>query len=113
MTTKQEHRLNMYLTVRDFLIPNEPITKELPNFTESFAILKDTISSIQLFGEQQKSDLTGISKQKNQVKETLITMAADISRKIAALAKFRNDIKLHNEVKFTRSELSKVTDVAL
>ena len=113
MTTKQEHRFNMYLTVRDFLTQNEPITKELPNFAENFTILKETISTIQLFGEQQKSDKTGIAKLKNKIKEDLITMAADNSRKIAALAKFSNNIKLLNEVKFSQSDLGKVTDVAL
>lgn len=113
MTTKQEQRFNMYLTVRDFLIPNDPVTRDLPNFTQNFTVLQDTISKIQLSGEQQKSDRTGITKLKNQIKKALITMAVDNSGKIAAMAKFTGNTKLLNEVKFKRSDLGKVTDVAL
>ena len=113
MTTNQESKLNMYLTVRNFIIPNEGVTKELPNFAASYATLLSTISQIQTIGEMQKFDKTGLAIEKNKLKETLITMAADYSRKITALAKFTNNSTLLNEAKFSVSDLGRMTDVAL
>ena len=113
MTTNQESKLNMYLTVRNFIIPNEGVTKELPNFAASYATLLSTISQIQTIGEIQKFDKTGLAIEKNKLKETLITMAADYSRKITALAKFTNNSTLLNEAKFSVSDLGRMTDVAL
>ena len=113
MTTNQESKLNMYLTVRNFIIPNEGVTKELPNFAAIYATLLSTISQIQIIGEMQKFDKTGLAIEKNKLKETLITMAADYSRKITAYAKFTNNITLLNEAKFSVSDLGRMTDVAL
>ena len=113
MTTSQETRLNMYLAVRDFLIPNEALTKDLPNFSSNFAILKETINNIQAITEQQKFDKTGLAKMKKELREKLINLSVDISRKITAYAKFTNNTLLNSEVKFTMSGFSKMTDVAV
>lgn len=113
MTTSQETRLNMYLAVRDFLIPNDLLTKDLPNFAANFAVLKETINSIQSIAEQQKFDKTGLAKQKKELREKLISLSVDNSRKLTALAKFSNNTLLMSEVKFTMSGFSKMTDVAI
>ncbi|MCE5348283.1 MAG: carboxypeptidase-like regulatory domain-containing protein [Bacteroidales bacterium] len=113
MTTIQETRLNMYLTVRDFLIQKESITKDLPNFGTNFNILKEAINGIQSFAELQKSDKTGLARHKNELREKLTTLSLDNSRKITAFAKFSDNTLLHSEVKFTASSLSKATDTGL
>jgi len=113
MTTKQENRLNMYLAVRDFLVTNETITKDLPNFSGNFTVLKDTIEKIQAIGELQRGDKTGITKQKNQIRKTLITLTSDCSRKISAFAKHSNNTTLLTEVRTGKSGLVNVSDVAL
>jgi hypothetical protein len=113
MTTNQESKLNMYLTVRNFIIPNDGVTKDLPNFAVSYAILLSTISEIQGIAEIQKYDKTGLAIEKNRLKEQLIKMAADYSRKITALAKFTNNNTLLNEARFSESDFGRMTDVAL
>lgn len=113
MTTNQEIKLNMYLAVRNFVIANEGITRELPNFPESYATLLSTIGEIQIIAEMQKVDKKGLAIAKNRLKKTLITMAADNSRKISAFAKFTGDNKLLNETKFSESDFVRMTDVAL
>lgn len=113
MTTNQEIKLNMYLAVRNFMIPNEGITKALPNFSSNYAKLLDTINQIQTIGEMQKTDKTGLAIAKNKLKETLKTIAADTSRKLTAFAKFSNNNTLLNETKFTESDFIRMTDVAL
>jgi hypothetical protein len=113
MTTNQEIKLNMYLAVRNFIIANESITRELPNFTGSYATLLSTIGEIQTIAELQKVDKKGLAIAKNKLKKTLITMAADHSRKISAFAKFTGDNKLFNETKFSESDFVRMSDVAL
>jgi len=113
MTTNQEIKLNMYLAVRNFVISNESITKELPNFPESYSTLISTIGEMQTIAEEQKVDKKGFTIAKNKLKKTLITMAADNSRKISAYAKFKGDNKLLNETKFSESDFIRMTDIAL
>lgn len=113
MTTLQESRLNMYLAVRDFLVPNEPVIKDLPNFAANFKLLQETITNIQSFGEQQKFDKTGLAKLKNELRQKLITLSIDNSRKLIAYANFSNNTLLISEVKFTTSGFSKMTDTGI
>lgn len=113
MTTNQESKLNMYMTVRKFLIANDAVTKNLPNFAASFPILQSTIDQIYSIGEMQKSNKTGLTVEKNKLKETLKTLGADYSRKITAFAKFTNDDSLLKEAKFSDSDLVRTSDVDL
>jgi hypothetical protein len=113
MTTKQERRLNRYLTLRNFLIQNEEVTKDLPNFAAFYATLLTIVIQIQDIGELQKFDKTGLAIEKNRLRELLITMAADYSRKITAFAKFTNNNTLLTETRFSESDLGRMTDVAL
>lgn len=113
MTTIQETKLNMYLAVRDFLIPNEQIIKDLPNFTPNLNLLKETIINIQTIAEQQKFDKKGLTMRKNELREKLIVLSVDNSRKITAFAKFTSNTLLLNDVKFTASRFSKMTDTAI
>jgi len=113
MTTKQESKLRMYLAVRDFLVPNEAITKELPEFTPRFTTLQSNIKQIQLIGESQKDVRTGLAKDKKDLKLALINLAADNSRKVYAFADNTNNKALMDEVNFSISDLGRRTDVAL
>jgi hypothetical protein len=113
MTTIQETKLNMYLAVRDFLIPNEALTKELPNFSENANVLKETIVKIQAIAEVQKFDKKGLAKVKKELRLKLIELSIDNSRKIVAYGKFSKNTLLQNDVKFTTSGFSKMTDTGL
>lgn len=103
----------MYLAVRNFTILNEAVAKAIPNFAASYATLEGTIKEIQSIGEMQKEVKTGFAKDKKRLKETLITIAADNSRKLAAVAKFTKNETLMDKVRFSVSELTRMTDVAL
>jgi hypothetical protein len=113
MTNEQQSRLSMYLAVRDFLTPNASITTSLPNFSANTATLQSTIPLIQSTAEQQKIDKTGISDSKKQLKATLVTVAADNSRKLIAFAKFTNNLTLLNEINFTESDFRNSSDTDL
>lgn len=113
MTTNQESKLNMYFAVRNFIIPNETVAKSIPFFTAKYAPFESTIKEIQAISEMQKDAITGIAKEKKKLKESLINISADYSKMLAAIAKFANDDKLMDKVRFRISELRRMTDVAL
>jgi len=113
MQTVQEIRLNMYLAVRNFINLNDTVAKTIPKLSTSFSALEGVISQIQSIGEKQKDVITGFAKDKKRLRETLITIAADNSRKLAAVAKFSKDETLMDKVRFTPTELKRMTDVAL
>jgi hypothetical protein len=113
MTTIQETRLNMYLAVRDFLIQNGAVTKELPNFEENVNFLTATILIIQAIAEEQKFDKKGLARLKKELRVKLIELSVDNSRKIVAYAKFSKNTLLQNDVKFTTSGFSKMTDTGI
>lgn len=113
MTTIQENKLNMYLAVRNFIIPNDALAKSIPFFTEKYAPFEKTIKEIQALSEMQKDSITGIAKEKKKLRAAVINMSADYSKMLAAIAKFAKDDKLMDKVRFRISELSRMTDVAL
>jgi hypothetical protein len=113
MTTNQERKLNMYHAVVNFCIPNAAVTASLPGFDRCLKDLKDMISTIQLSGESQKFDNRGITIEKKKIRSNLVTLAADNSRRIAAMAKFTNNDPLLLEILFKDSDLNRMTDVAL
>ncbi|MGD0340872.1 MAG: carboxypeptidase-like regulatory domain-containing protein [Bacteroidales bacterium] len=113
MNKLQETRLSMYLAVRDFLLQNGEITKDLPNYEANFKDLQKTIEEIQSIAEVQKSDIKGYAKNKLLLKEKLMTLVLASSYKLNAFATFSGDVKLQAEVKITRSKLSKAPDTGL
>jgi hypothetical protein len=113
MTSLQEERLSMYLTFKDYQAPHTSITDGLPNYSENSTLFLNTIPQIQSIWEQQKLSKKGVTDSKNQLKETLIVLTADNARKLGAYAKFTNDAKLAQEVKFSESKLRQVADTAV
>jgi hypothetical protein len=113
MTSKQEGRVSMFMAARDYLIANAIITATLPNYAAFFAAVQTGIISIQSIREQQEFDKTGITANKNQLKNTLIQQAIDVARKLAAYAGYINNTVLQNEIKYTESDLRKSSDTIL
>ena len=110
MTTRQESKLSMYLAVKDFLTTNTAIATPLPNYTGFFTSFQNGIAQIQTYSEQQMFDKTGLSKNKEILRNTLVMLACDTSRKMQAYAKYANNQLLLTETKFTESDLKKVAD---
>lgn len=113
MTTRQESRLKMYLATDDFLVKNEAVTKDLPEFQALFSEFKGGISQIKLIEEQQKNIRTGIARDKKDLKSSVVALAADNSGKVFALATVTNNKPLMDEVNMSISDLGRMTDVSL
>ena len=113
MTTKQRIKVRMYLAIRNFVSINEAIAKIIPKFLESYGVLKTATDDIQLIGEIQGVDKSGVAMDKNKLKDNLIALAVKNSKKITALAKFTNNDTLLKEVRFNESDLIRNQEVAL
>lgn len=113
MTIRQESKNSMYLAVKDYLTANAPTVSALPNYMGYFTTFQGSITQIQTWAEQQMFDKTGISVNKKQLRDTLVALAADTSRKLTAYAKFANNQVLLNETKFTDSDLKRAADTVL
>lgn len=113
MTNLQESRLSMYLAFRDFQTAYTAITNPLPNYTSNSTTFVNTITQIQAIAEQQKMSKKGIADNKNQLRDVLIVLTADNSRKLVAYAKFTNNLTLAKEVQFAESKLKRVADTAV
>ena len=113
MNSKQESKLKMYLTVRIFLLSNPAITAKLPNFNEFLAALDAAILQIQTSNEQHHLTTKGVTDNKQQLRDGLVTLTADNSAKIQAYAKYTHDTVLLAETKFNISALKIVTALEL
>ena len=113
MTSRQECKLSMYLVVKELLTTYATIVNALPNFAGFLTALQSAITQIQTYGEQQMFDKKGLKVSKTQLKNTLVMLSADASRKLQAYAKFTNNQLLLSETKFTESDLKLAADTSL
>jgi hypothetical protein len=103
----------MYVAVRNFVSQNEAVAKAIPKFSESYVTLQSATNDLQLIGEIQGVDKSGVAIDKNKLKKNLIALAVKNSRKISAFAKFSNNDTLLSEVKYNESDLLRMQEVAL
>jgi len=113
MNNQQESRLSMYIGFKEFQTPYSAITNLLPNYTTNSTVFTNTIPQIQAISEQQRIDKSGLTDNKNQLKEVLIVNVADYSRKLGVYAKFTNNMVLAKEIKFTEGKLRMSSDTAI
>jgi hypothetical protein len=113
MRTIQANKLKMYLSVRNFFITVMELAKLIPYFLMKYAPFEKSVSEIQVISEMQKNVITGLAKEKMKLREALIKISADYSRMLSAIAKFSNDSNLMDKVRFTVSDLKRMSDVAL
>lgn len=103
----------MYFSVRNFALANVAIANTIPYYTVKYGIFENALRDIQTWSEMQKDSITGIAKEKKKLKESLIKISADYSKMLAAIAKFANDDKLMDKIRFRISDLRRMKDVEL
>lgn len=113
MTTNQENKLTMYQAVITYLDSQEKTAKELPNFSDYFGQLKETINKISDNKKIQETQITGVTKHKNEWRDTLIDLASEIANKVKAYATFVKNTILKQEVDYTDTALRKVANNVL
>ena len=99
MNAIQRSELGMGMAVRDYLALYSAITAPLPTLTANVTVLQTTILQIQAMAELQDFEKTGIADNKQQLKGTLVMLAADASRKQTADAMFTRNAGLLKEMR--------------
>lgn len=113
MNGKQESKFNMYLVTRDFLTANATITASLPNYAGYFTGVTTGITQIHAIREQQEFNKKGITANKTQLRNALIGLTIDVSRKLVAYSTITNNSVLLKEVHYSESVLKKSVDLLL
>ena len=108
MTLKQQAKLKMYWTVRNYLLLNPTITATLPNFPEFMAALDAAILQILANSEEQHFDTKGITYNKQENRDTVVTLTLDNSAKMQAYAKYTGNTVLLAETKFTKTAIARI-----
>ncbi|HEX2936271.1 MAG TPA: carboxypeptidase-like regulatory domain-containing protein [Bacteroidales bacterium] len=113
MDSRQEAKLSMYIVVRDYLAKFLTILNVLPNFTTFYTALQNVIKQIQSTGEAQGFDTSGNAENKSLLKDALINLAVDTTRKVKAYAKFVKNQVLLKEMDIPESKLKRMADTTL
>ncbi len=103
----------MYLAVRNFVILNEGILKNIVRFIAAFIKLQAYTDEIQLIGKIQGTNKTGLALDKNRLRKALIAITLKNANKLAILAKLINNGTLLREVRLNESDLARVPDVTV
>jgi len=111
MTNKQESKFKMSLSTDEFLVKNENLTKDLPEFGTTINEFRSTLDKIKIIDGQQQNVRTGVAKSKKEIKDALVILTAENSGKVFAFAKMSNNKPLMDEVNFSISDIGRMTDV--
>jgi carboxypeptidase family protein len=114
MTTRQERKLSMALTVLDFVDSTQAtVLAVIPKFQDTIELLRTEVGFVQLIREQQELNRSGTTQAKNILKSSLIGLVLDVARKATAYAINEGDQVLLQEVRYPKSTLEKSADTIL
>ena len=113
MTNKQESYEKMSVATASYLLANATITAGLPSFSNYFTVIQTTNGQIVVLATQQETDTSGNTKNKKQLRTTLISQAIDVDRRTVAFATNVNNNVLLSQVNYTESDLKKSSDTKL
>lgn len=110
MKARQESKLSMYQGVQLLCKSNLTIVSSNLAFTESLALFNSKIEEIQFYLGQQIKETTGITNDKQLVKENLCRMASDIAGIIYAFASTQKKMVLMEEVNYSYTKLFRLRE---
>ena len=110
MTSEQINKAAMFRTTAAFSDANATIVTLLPEFNGNVVTLKSISQQIQTIGEQQKLDVTWITKQKNLLHDQLVSLASDTAGKLTAYAQLTHNAELKGEVNITENAFKHFPD---
>jgi hypothetical protein len=103
----------MYKVSHEYLLKNAAVTALLPNYSDYFTEVTNGIAEINSIREVQELDKRGLALIKSELKDKLIDLATEVSRKAVAYAKHLNGLEFLNEINYSESDLRKSPDTVL
>lgn len=110
MNAKQEVKLGMYNVMVSSLDAQLATVEQFPAFHTAYQRFKVKVNTLHIIGQQEDFIISGLALDKTQIKNNLVTMAADIAALIYSYAVEINDSLLRNEVNYSPSKLRLTKD---
>lgn len=100
----------MYLGTEMWLNANLATINQLPQISELLAEFSEYIRAIRQTRETQETSTKGAAKQKNLHKKNLIGHAEIVLNILKAYSSIHNQVRLHEEVRYSLSQLNTAAD---
>lgn len=113
MNTIQEAKLKMYRATENYCNENTAIISKIAAFQTAFNDFKAKVAAITELARQDDVPLTGITIDKNVIRQKLCELAASLASVIYAYASTVGNNQLKLEMDFAYSDLMKMRDDAL
>ncbi|MES2733367.1 MAG: hypothetical protein V4714_16590 [Bacteroidota bacterium] len=110
MKKDQEAKRKMYTSTDRYLLTNDTVVKDLPNYAPTIEAYRQALQQIGLQQQIQELGKEGFSKQKEQKHLGLVRLTMDAVAKLKAYATFEQKLVLLKEIDFTESELKQAAD---
>ena len=113
MNDSKRNKLNMMVSVDDFLLASVTITNKIVVFAALFSVFHDYVQEIFAVSEAQERDQKGVTKTKQSVRDVLIAKMEMIVKKSIGYASGIEDQDLLQVVRIATSQLKAMADVDL
>ena len=113
MTQRQENKLMMLMSLRDYLVQYNTIVLTIPNLIGLLTNLQTLINQIQTVSVSQISNKTGVRVNKEELRNNVVVIGGDVVRRLSAYATISNNDSLFQEIRISDGELLRLSDEAL
>jgi regulator of replication initiation timing len=113
MTKKERNKVTMFSTVSKWFADNKESIVALPNLEETLETFGTHLNDIKEVDSDVVSDTTGLTADKEVLKESLSGKSLSVARMLKAYATFVGDKELLNSIDFTKSQLHYAADQVL
>jgi hypothetical protein len=101
---------NMSRTTTNTLDNNISIVTTIPGLSDALARLKRLQTELQTYSQSQATDTSGVTAEKNIVRDKLILLIMKICAAMIAIATNKNDIRLKAKFNFKKSDFPRMRD---
>lgn len=113
MNTPQKIKLNMYKAVRNFFSKYAEILNKVIKIKKGNDLLEKKIEEIETVGKTQGLSRKGITERKNTLRKQVTDLIIKNASKLMLLGKQAGNQVLLDEVRFTESDLNRLTEGTL
>ncbi len=113
MNSKQNNKLNMYLTVKAVLTDHTADYQTVAAFVDQAKVFNGKLDTITAIAQAQEADRKGITVDKTQLQELLIDSVMIGAGIVRAFATVTKQADLKAQVSFTRSDVDHGTDTQI
>ncbi len=110
MSKKLNSIYAMQRRVYHFFTKNKAFLMTLPLFETLYNSFESGLNQIAVLNEEYEKDISGITRNKENIKKQAFKMAMELQRRLIAFAKLNNNEVLIKEVSYTESDLSRCSD---